>query len=311
VVSLGCAGGLLRAPARTLRAALRLGQQLQRQRVDVVHGLLLEGNTVARLASRRARARCVCSYHTSHLVQPVEGALEAWTRPWVHASICVSQAVASLVQRELGVDPARTHVVHNGARADGDAVPPDRLRVLGFLGRLHADKGLDLLLRALAGCPQRDLRLRVAGDGEQGAALQALADRLGLSSRVDFVGRVADARGFLRGIDALVLPSRHEGLSVSALEAMACARPVIAADVSGNRELIVDGETGLLVPPDDVAALTRALSSLHRHPALAGLGEAARARVARHFDEGEMVRRTVRIWQGLVAAPLPGSAAGC
>ncbi|MFH1809332.1 MAG: glycosyltransferase [Pseudomonadota bacterium] len=311
VRSLDRAPGLLRSPLATTAAALHLGHALRRQGVHLLHGMLFEGNTVARLAARRAGLRCVSTYHTSHLLQPVESSVEAWTGHWVSAHIAVSEAVADLAARELGIARRSFHVIHNGVRVDESASPPHAVHTLGFLGRLHEDKGLHVLLEALALRPDLGLTLRVAGDGPRRDALQRQAHRRGLGNRVQFLGTVHDSQAFLRSIDALVLPSVHEGLSVSALEAMACARPVIASDVAGNRELVVDGSTGLLVPAGEVLALSSALDRLCTTVDVESMGTAARLRVARCFSEQSMVERTIQLWRSVVAAPLPWITQDC
>ena len=126
----------------------------------------------------------------------------------------------------------------------------------------------------------------IAGEGEERAALEERARQLGLA-RARFLGLRDDKAELLAACDALVLPSRKEGLGVAALEAMACGRPVLASRVGGLAETVVDGETGLLVAPEDPEALAEAITRLQGDVALRErLGAAGPARVAEgHLPE--------------------------
>lgn len=184
---------------------------------------------------------------------------------------------------------APSRVVYNGIRlADFAGAAPrasDRPYVFA-IGRHVPQKGFDVLLRAFAAAGHVGHDLAIAGDGPEHASLRALADELGVASRVRWAGRVdhAEAVRWFAGASLFVLPSRHEPMGIVNLEAMACGLPVIASRVGGVPELVRDGEEGLLVPAEDVAALAAALRRLCGEEALRRrLGEAGRAR-ARQFD---------------------------
>ncbi|HYD99209.1 MAG TPA: glycosyltransferase family 4 protein [Alphaproteobacteria bacterium] len=198
---------------------------------------------------------------------------------------------------ELGVPAERVTVLANAVPGPDRAAPlaeggPLRLLALGRLGRR---KGTDTLLEALARPELRDLdwRLTLAGDGPV-EAFRAEAERLGLGGRCHFAGWVdeAESRALLRGCDALVLPSRHEGLPMAILEAMAEGRAVVATPVGSVAEAVRDGETGLLVPPGDPAALAAALFRLAIEPELrCRMGGAGRRRWVRDFAIGPYMAR--------------------
>ena len=171
--------------------------------------------------------------------------------------------------------------------------------VLLAMAALVPRKGLDVLFDALAAlrgpglCP----RLWIAGDGPEAPALGAQVESLGLAAQVRFLGRRDDVGDLLAACDVVVLPSRAEGLGVAALEAMAAAKPVVASAVGGLADAVVDGRTGLLVPPDDPAALASALEKLVHDSALrAALGDAGPGRIAERFGAEQLVTAYERVY---------------
>ena len=156
------------------------------------------------------------------------------------------------------------------------------------LGRVGHEKGFDLALSALAAIVERhpQVEMVIAGDGPARPELERQAAALGLADRVAFIGWVAPAQvpALLNTATVVVMPSRSEGFGLVALEAALMARPVVATRVGGLPEVVVHEQTGLLVEPDDFAALAAALASLLAHPAVAArLGRAARERAQAVF----------------------------
>ena len=155
------------------------------------------------------------------------------------------------------------------------------------IAALIPKKGIDVLLHAVRQCTSGRLKLRLIGEGPLRRELESLSATLGLSDRVSFLGP-KDRDGVLDELvhcDLMVLPSRYpsESFGLAVLEAMACAKPVVASAVGGLPELVGNRETGLLVPPEDPAALARALDLLADDPAMrVSLGEAGR-RKAKQF----------------------------
>jgi glycosyltransferase involved in cell wall biosynthesis len=184
-------------------------------------------------------------------------------------AVAVSESTREdLVAR--GLKPDLIDVIPNGIDLDRyvphiDGAEADRPTLL-FLGRLKKYKRVDLVIEAVAGLAGagRDVQLIVGGIGDQFGRLRELASRLGVSDRVRFLGFVAEDRkvGYLRQAWIHVLTSPKEGWGIANLEAAACGTPSVASDSPGLRESVVDGETGLLVPHGDVAALSEALGSL-------------------------------------------------
>jgi glycosyltransferase involved in cell wall biosynthesis len=167
--------------------------------------------------------------------------------------------------------------------------------VVVVLGALTRRKGHAILLRAAATVP--GLRYVFCGDGEEAPALERAA--AGLAGAVRFAGFRRDIPACLAAADIVAVPSLQEGLGVAALEAMAAARPVVASRVGGLAEAVVDGETGLLVPPGEPAALAAALGRLARDLDLrARLGEAGRARVRARYTSARMAEGTLACYEG-------------
>jgi glycosyltransferase involved in cell wall biosynthesis len=149
-------------------------------------------------------------------------------------------------------------------------------------------------------------RLWIAGDGPRRAMLEARRDALGLGDRVRFLGTRPDVPDLLAAADVVVLSSVREGLPVTLLEAMRAERPVVATAVGGCSELVVDGETGRLVPPEDPAALGAAVAPLLADRGLAGaMGAAGRRRWSERYTAEAMVRGTEAVYREVLGARAP------
>ena len=172
------------------------------------------------------------------------------------------------------------------------------------VSRCRPEKGLDILLQAFAivAAKHNAVTLDVAGGGEEMAALKRMAVKAGLCGRITFHGDVADVTPLLKEADVFVLPSRAEGLSNALLEAMAAGLACVATAVGGNRELIADGESGLLCAPENPAALAHALKRMLTDAALRErAGRAARGRVEKQYAIETVAARYERLYGALLA----------
>ncbi len=234
--------------------------------------------------------------------------------------VCVSQAVREdlLAFPGLACLAGRTTVIHNGidltafeeepsaeeiAAVRGEIGAGEGERVIGSVGLLWRIKGYHVLLpafaRVLASFPRA--RLALVGRGEQEEELRALARELGVAERVSFLGWRGDVARLLRAFDLYVQPSTSEGLPLAPLEAGAVGLPLVATRVGGMPEAVVDGRTGLLVPPEDAKAMAAAMLELLGNPDKARrLGEAARRRVWQEFSAETMAGKHVRLYTALV-----------
>ncbi|MDM4764878.1 TIGR03088 family PEP-CTERM/XrtA system glycosyltransferase [Pelomonas sp. SE-A7] len=244
-----------------------------------------------------------------------------WRRlyaPFVHGFIALSKDLQRYLTERVGVAPKRVHQLYNGVdtakfapRDPGETPPadwpfkPGEHLVIGAVGRMHPIKDplnlVEAFILLLQRAPELAGRVRLAmlGGGVQlEAARQRLAEA-GLAELCWLPGDRSDVARLMRWFDIYALPSRAEGISNTVLEAMACARPIVATAVGGTPELLESGQEGLLVPPADAEALAEALESLLSRPErAAALGQAAHRRVQEQFSLGRMVAAYQAIYDG-------------
>ncbi len=231
-------------------------------------------------------------------------------RPFVHHYIALSRDLAQYLTQRVHVGADRVSQVYNGvdtvrfAPASEGPAPfagcpfdPARHLLFGTVGRMQTVKDQPSLARAfvqaLQLAPQlRDrLRLVLVGEGPLKVQVEQILREHGVADLAWLPGERSDVPAVMRGLHGFVLPSRAEGISNTILEAMACGLPVIATAVGGNADLVADDETGLIVPPADVAALAAALVQLATAPERAhSMGQAGRRRVLERFSLQAMVR---------------------
>lgn len=286
-----------------IRAIPRLRRVFRAWCPDVVHLHLARSGILGRLASVRMPHRLVYTEHNiwSRYPRLIRHA-NASTFHLNHGVAAVSKAVRDQILAGLRWPPDTSRVAVIGNAVDVDQIEksaltrsdsrhrmgvPDDALVVGNIANLFARKGQEFLIMAAAEICRRDNRVRfvVIGEGDEREALERQIHRLGLEEHVLLLGAVRDAYRLLRGFDVFVLSSRFEGMPVALLEAMALGIPAVATSVGGIPEVIIQGETGIVVPPEDVssleAALTRFLSDAEFRRSA---GEAARRRVAERYS---------------------------
>lgn len=211
------------------------------------------------------------------------------TSRFLAGQVALGERSTALVAELAGVPLARITTIPIGV-PDLPLEPPPRPAggpLIGSLARLDPIKGIDVLLRAMT--ELEGVSAVIVGDGEARVALVALAQDLGVADRVTFAGWSDRARDYLALLDVYVLASRFEGLPVSVIEAMLAGLPVVASDVGGVADAVRDGETGVLVPPEDPAALAAAIRGvLADRDRMRALGQAGRARALERFGAERM-----------------------
>lgn len=228
----------------------------------------------------------------------------------VDGVVAISQPIMqSLI--DAGVEEKRIRLIHSGIdahrfKAIGDrSIGREGEPVIGCLAVLEERKGHRYLLRAASILKARGLRvmLHLGGEGTLRGELEREVDNLGLREMVKFCGFVADPAAFLADVDLFVLPSLYEGLGVAVLEAMASGKAVVASRVGGLAESILDGQTGLLVPPRAPEALADAITRVVREPSLGReLGRKGRARVLEQFTLEQMAVKNENFYYELLGA---------
>jgi glycosyltransferase involved in cell wall biosynthesis len=217
--------------------------------------------------------------------------MTCFTARRLDAHVAVGRAAARSIELRAMLPRNSVRTIYNGVVDHGSA---DNHRfssgstVIGCLARLDRLKGLDLVLESLVDLP--DATFVVAGRGNERAALEELAETLGVAPRVKFLDWVESPDQLMKTFDVFVLPSRAEGFPLSILEAMLIGLPVVATDVGSVREAVQDGETGFVVKSDDVIGLTTALGQLIDQPELRRrFGTRARAVALERFSLAKMI----------------------
>ena len=247
----------------------------RRENVAVWHGHDYKTNALGLLLKRFHRMRLVTTVHgwVQHTAKtPLYYRIDKFCLKRYESVICVSDDLVEEC-RAAGVPEKRLLLVENAIDADDyrrTRSTAEAKRALGFpenrfligaVGRLSAEKGFDVLIRAMQGLVRlgRDVHLAIVGEGGERPALETLIRECGLADRVTLAGWQTDVRGYFEAMDAFALSSHREGLPNVLLEAMALEAPVVATRVNGVPRVIQNDENGLLVEPGDVEALASAL----------------------------------------------------
>ena len=285
-------------------AVLKLAALFRRWKTDILHThdpkTLIYGAPAARLA------RVSHVVHTCHgnIIPPFSRAAFAFRTAFrcADAMVCVSDGTVQQMV-EIGIDPRRIRIILNG-------IDTSVFRFVGpkpggsgvTVARLSPEKDIGSLLRAMAiirqTCPT--FTLEIAGDGVCKADLLVMSRDLGIESQVRFLGQVRDVRAVLENASLFILPSLTEGVSLTLLEAMACGLPVVSTRVGGTPEVVVEGETGLLVPPGSPEELAKSILKLLQEPEHSReMGVKARRRLEDIFNIRQMVAKYEEMYSSI------------
>ena len=301
-----------------LGAAWRLSRLIKQLRPDIVHAHDPHGVAMAAMALSM----------TTQLVKPplvaarrvdfrLRGStLSRWKYRQVDLFICASEAIRKLLIAD-GVPAERTVTVHEGIDLGrADAAPraklheelwlPHHAPLVGNVAALVPHKGQRHLIEAAALVVRQvpDARFVIAGEGELRPALERAIREHRLEKHVLLCGFRPDVLSLHKAFDIFVMSSVTEGLGTSLLDAMACGKPVVATTAGGIPEVVVDGETGFLVPPRDHEGMAAALVKLLRDEDLRQrMGNAGLARARRRFSAERMVQETLRVYRRVALHP--------
>jgi glycosyltransferase involved in cell wall biosynthesis len=302
-----------------LGAAWRLSRVIGRERPDIVHAHDPHGVAMAALAlSMSTQPRLPPLVAARRVDFHLRGnALSRWKYRQVACFICASEFIRRMLIAD-GVPDHRTVAVHEGIDvAHVEAAPAADLRgefwlprdapIVGNVAALVPHKGQRHLVDAAALVVQKvpDARFVIAGEGELRGSLEQQIKQHRLEKHVILAGFRPDVLSVHKAFDIFVMSSVAEGLGTSLLDAMACGKPVVATQTGGIPEVVVDGETGILVPPRDHEGLARAIVALLRDEhAQQVMGAAGRQRVRERFSAERMVSETLAVYQRLASRAL-------
>jgi glycosyltransferase involved in cell wall biosynthesis len=288
-------------PTVPARLALRRPSILH---THLVHAdvLGLPAGALARVPIRVSTKHGFNEFRSNRLI----AAADRGAARFAHRQIAISHGLARYLAQTQGFAEDDFTVVHYGIEAGPEPPPPPAPTRLCAVGRLIPIKGFDLLLRAFAAARVEvpELTLEIAGAGPLAAELSAAAP-----DGVTFLGRVAPVHEVYERNAIVVVPSRGEGFGMVALEAAERGRAAIVSDVGGLPEIVADGETGVVVPSEDVEALARAIVVLARDPELVRqYGHAARRRALDQFSASAAADGVETVYRDLlhkrsIAAP--------
>jgi glycosyltransferase involved in cell wall biosynthesis len=286
------------ANRRDLAGAWRVWRWLREHPAEIAH--LHHGGLSVRTVCRSAGVHAVVQHLHGRILEPTGTSISQMDFRSVDATIACSQAVADcLPGHHAEVIYAG---VETGSQPPAEVTPGGTLK-LGVLARLIPLKNVESVINATARLAAMGIEVRteIAGSGLSESSLRELVSGLGVADRVRFLGWRTDVDELLASWDLLVVPSLEEGFGLSALEAMAAARPVVASRAGGLSEIVVDGVTGRLVPSGDTDALVRSIAELakdRRRMALMGNEGWERART--HFSVELMAQRATELYDRLL-----------
>jgi len=310
------------------RAVLRLAKLIRDFNPDVVHAHMVHSNLLARFT----RLICpipvlVCTAH--NLRETSEKGGPTWHKELLYRmtdfladrTTIICNAAYERYIRTKAVPASKLEMIPNGVDTE-KFTPSDAIRervrnelnlgdsfVWLAVGRFVEQKDYPNLFSALARLPEGNWRVLIAGRGPLEADLKALVEELALTDRVQFIGTRTNMADVFKASDAYVMSSSFEGLSIALLEAAASGLPAVVTDVGGNRDLVLDGQTGYVVPPVSPLALATAITRLMELPDTErqALGNHARLHCIEHYRFELVGEQWVRLYRSLMALNAPKS----
>ncbi len=296
-------------------ALIRLFPYLRRKKPTIVHSFLFRANILTRIVGYLTGIPIVISS-----VRVMGGEkkyfhyVEMITSFMVDHYVAVSESVKRYIIDKSRISDEKISVIYNGVNFKNQDDPHEQNvkipfkvenedRLLMTVGRLHVQKGHCYLIKAISKVQKEfpKVKLLVIGKGEEENNLKKLVKTLDLTDKIVFIGLSSDIEKILAIAELFLLPSLWEGLPNALLEAMAAGKPVLATEVGGIPELVVRGETGILIPPRDSDVLATAIIDLLRNKLKAkDMGEAGRTRAEEHFSIQKMIEKTGSLYQKLL-----------
>jgi glycosyltransferase involved in cell wall biosynthesis len=306
---ISCAGQI----DRTVPSSIR--ELAARTNVDVVHAHGYKADIYCYFSLRGSSVPLVSTCHTwydNDLTVSLYGAADRFILRNYAAVVAVSEDVRQRLLK-AGVRKEKIHIVRNGIdlRPFDNAAPslreissPDHAPIVGLIGRLAPEKGVDIFLRAAARVVAElpATKFVVIGEGPDREQLELLVDELQIRKNVFMLGRREDMPSVYASLDIMVSASRHEGLPMAILEGMASSRPVVATAVGAVPDVIVDSRTGVLVPSENVELLAaKIVTLLNGRTQRENLGAAAKKLIEEEFSAERMTTDYLHIYEQAIA----------
>jgi len=296
----------------SLRAIIILVILMKKRKIDIVHSYLFRANILSRIAARLAGVPIVVSSMRGiEVTRECPLLLERLTSFLIDKFTAVSDAVKTYIIRKARINPRKIVTIRNGIALNRTRVEPIEreefglnpdVAIVGMVARLAKEKGHEYFLSAakIVVTEYPKVHFLIVGDGPQRQKLACLATELGLRDKISFIGYRADVFRILTLFDIFALSTLWEGLPTVILEAMAMSKPVVATNVGGNPEVVLDGTTGFLVPARDPEILAERIVRLLRDESLRRrMGEEGRRRVEEEFTIERMVEETESLYEEL------------
>lgn len=294
-----------------------LKKLLEEKEYDIVHTHTPNASVIVRLACRKLRKKGLKVFYTAHGFHFYKGApLKNWllyfSVEWLlsHVTdvlITINKEDYARAQKfgakkvcyvpGVGLDFSKfdfefSEADRRAKRAEFGV--PEQAKLLVSVGELNRNKNHEVIIRALAKLDDTNVHYCIAGKGELHDYLKILANELGIGAQVHLLGHRSDVAEIYKSADVCCFPSIREGLGMAVLEGIACGLPVVAADNRGTRDIIVDGENGVLCPPTDVNSFVKAIHKILKRERTTGHAEELSIR---HFDLENVLSEMKRFYQ--------------
>jgi len=306
-----------------LSVVVRLRRLMKKVRPDILHTYLLHANVLGRIVGRLVGIPVIIgSERTIGQAGPCGRLATKLSNPLTNAVEVNSELGARSIAIDLGVPPDKIEVVRSGVDLKKFGHSTNRAAVRSqmglkkgqhlvlYVGRLRAVKGIEYGLRAFAAAQSQlsSMHMALAGEGELLDHLKNIVRELNVSDHVTFLGVRNDLPDLLSGADSVLMPSLKEGFPRTAIEAMAAGKPIIATNVGGTSEAIIDGETGILIPAKNIEVMTSTLLRLVNDKDLQlKLGEAGRQRSTNNYSVNNYVTRLDELYRKLLKYDNPST----
>ncbi len=308
---------LQRRKNRELTRLFKLIKLFRTIKPDIVHTYLFSANSYGRIAAIIAGVPVIIASERS---LPETGKdktgyqvfLDRILAFFSDGIICNSLKASDTLVKKYSFDAEKVFTVHNGINTVDFLREPDldgqqkiAGKVVGTVGRLHSSKNyrlfLDMARIVLERFEPGSLKFVVIGEGKLRDELEKYSQQSGIADNVVFTGERDEVFSLLQTMDVFVMTSLYEGLSNAIMEAMMAGLPVVATDVGGNSELVINGETGFLCPSNDAASLAERVIGLLGNERDAGqVGDRGKKRIVTEFRVEKMVRETEEIYKGFL-----------